>query len=61
MWPIKGQVIGVALQEWLSCIISVWFSLANEWIGHVVGFLFMGEVVFDGPKPISGGHIGVNI
>ena len=35
--------------------------MANEWIGHVVGFLFMGEVVFDGPKPISGGHIGVNI
>ena len=32
MWPIKGQVIGVALQEWewLSCIISVWFSVANE-------------------------------
>ena len=30
MWPIEGQVIGVALQEWLSCIISVWFSVANE-------------------------------
>lgn len=33
----------------------------NEWIGHIVGFLFMGDVVFDGPKPISGGHIGFDI
>ena len=33
----------------------------NEWVGHVVGFLFMGEVVFDGPKtnPRGGGGGGV--